>query len=320
MEEREKPAGGFTVRAGEAGRRIDVLLRERFPEVSRALWKEEIAAGRVLRNGRPVRKGALMREGDRIDAAPPAGPSIAPDPEGELMVHHEDEAAIAVEKEAGLPTLPRSGSDTFALACRVAARYPETASVGRPLEAGLVHRLDTGTSGIVVGARNETAYVLLRDQWRLRRARKEYIVLSHGRVERPFTADAPIGHHPRSARRMIAGPGGRPARTRFEPVHHAADRTLLQADLREGRRHQIRVHLAAAGYPVVGDPVYGKGDGGRMMLHAARVFFTSPAGEDAEVNVVSPPPPGFRERLVAEAGAEAAEAMKSLLERLRGEE
>ncbi|MBN1826459.1 MAG: RluA family pseudouridine synthase [Candidatus Eisenbacteria bacterium] len=320
MDEPRERSEEIRVSAVEAGRRIDVLLRERFPGVGRARWKEEIAAGRVLRNDRPVRKGEIAREGDRIFLVPPdAVPSIAPDPEGPLTVLYEDEASLVVEKEAGLPTLPRNGRDRGALACRVAARYPETATVGRPLEAGLVHRLDTGTSGLLVAARTETAYVLLRDQWRARRVRKEYLALAEGRIVRPFTADAPIGHHPGSARRMIAGAGGRAAETRFEPLYAASGRTLLWAELREGRRHQIRVHLAAAGHPVAGDPLYGSGGGGRMMLHAARVRFISPAGDGVSVNAISDPPADFRERLAAEAGEEAFEFMESRLEAVRRE-
>lgn len=159
----------------EGNIRVDLFLRARLPGASRALLRREIGAGHILRNGRPIRKGDLLKEGDRLDLRSfdmETDVRIAPDPDSALLVLHENADILVIAKEPGLPTLPRDRSDTHALACRLVARYPELADLGPPFEAGLLHRLDTETSGILVAARTRGAFALLRDQWRWKRVEK----------------------------------------------------------------------------------------------------------------------------------------------------
>ncbi|MFH1277279.1 MAG: RluA family pseudouridine synthase [Candidatus Eisenbacteria bacterium] len=302
----------------EGNRRLDLFLRGRLPGVSRAWWKARIEDGQVLRNGRPAKKSDLVAAGDRIDLSrlsPPVEIGLRPGIAEDLVVRYEDESVVVVEKEAGLPTIPKNGEETNALACRLVARFPELRSVGKPLEAGLLHRLDTGTSGLLVAARNDEAYARLREQWRWRRVEKEYVALVAGAVERPFTVLLPIGHHPKSAKRMVAGKG-RTAETCVRPVWRGARVSVVIADLREGRRHQIRLHLAESGHPVIGDPLYGRvregkergSDGPRLMLHAFSIRFrVDPEGEP--IRVLSEPPEDFTGEVRRRLGREGVEAM-----------
>jgi len=305
----------------EAGKRIDVLIRDRVDGLSRAQIRRQIEKGRLLRNGRPVRKGETAVEGDRLDlGAFQAAGGVRPAPPDEadrLRILYEDDDVIVVDKEAGLPTLPRDDEETGALACRLVARHGKLAGVGAPLEGGLVHRLDTDTSGLLVAARHAAAYRFLRDQWRWRRVDKEYVALVAGEIPRAFTASTPIAHHRTSARRMIADPSGRSAETLIRPLHGATTATLVVASLREGRRHQIRVHLAEAGYVVLGDELYGKDmatESPRLMLHAARIRFTArPDGEP--IKVVSEPLNDFVLEVKRKLGARAVDAMRTYLRR-----
>lgn len=306
----------IVVPGGADGARLDIFLRDHLSGFSRAWVKGQLERGRVFRNGRAAKKGDVLAAGDRIDLSrfrPPGGVHPAPPGAPEAVVLAEDEAFVAVVKDAGLPTLPRDDEDTDALACRLAARFPELATVGGPLEAGLAHRLDTGTSGVMIAARTAEAYDHLRDQWRLRRVEKRYVALVAGDVSAGFAVALPIGHHRSSAKRMVAGEG-LPAETRIEPIARGARETVVLALLREGRRHQIRVHLAEAGHPVAGDPLYGRAAGAertdapRLMLHAYSLRFR-PSPDRQPVLVVSDPPEDFiavvRDRL----GEEGAGAM-----------
>jgi len=308
----------IVVRAAEAGRRADLVLHDRLPGCSRGHVRRQIEKGNVLRNGRPLRKGDFLEPGDTIDLGrftAPGDVRAAAAAGDDLVVLFEDREVVVVEKEAGLPSLPKDEDDTHALACRLVARYPALRFPGPPLEAGLLHRLDTATSGILVAAKTPAAHGRLREAWRRRRVEKEYIALVHGEVLRSFTMLLPIDHHPRSARRMIACAGGRSAETRFRPLLRGTSSSLLLAGLREGRRHQIRVHLAEAGHPVAGDRLYGEEGGGRftrLMLHAAGIRFAPrPGGED--VRVVSPPPEEFLHVVKGELGASGEEAIRRYL-------
>jgi 23S rRNA pseudouridine1911/1915/1917 synthase len=260
----------------------------------------------------------VLRGGDRLDVSAlvlPVAPAIAEDSDGALAVLHEDPDLVVVSKEAGLPTLPRDASDTRALACRLVARYPELRSIGPPLEAGLVHRLDTMTSGILVAARTPEAHALLKDLWRYRRVEKTYVALVEGVVRESFTVLVPVAHDPRSAKRMTVGRQGRSAETRFRSLAAGARASLVLASLREGRRHQIRVHLRTAGHPVVADPLYAglsKGGAPRLMLHAARIRFRL-RDDAAPIDVVSPPPRDFVQVVARELGPRGVRALERVL-------
>jgi len=304
----------IVVGEGEGGVRVDLYLRERLTGATRALLRREIDAGHVLRNGRPVRKGDLLAPGDRLDLRLfhiESDSRIAPDAASPLVVLYEDPDILVVEKETGLPTLPRDSSDTRALACRLVARRPELAAIGPPHEAGLLHRLDTETSGILVAARTREAYAGLRDQWRWKRVTKAYLALVEGEARGSFTMLVPVGHHPKSGKRMVAGGGGRSAETRFRSLSGSARVSLLVANLREGRRHQIRVHLATAGHPILGDRLYARDSkerAPRLMLHAWRLRFRV-RPEDDPIEVACPPPADFVKAVEKALGGPGARAL-----------
>ncbi len=310
------------VDAAGAGKRLDLFLRDRLAGVSRGAIRSEIAFGRILVDGKPHAAGRPVREGARIDLSAFRDrrlETIAADGEGELIVVHEEERFLVVEKPPGLAAMPRNGEDTAALACRLVAHYPELADVGGPLEAGLVHRLDNGTSGLLVVARDGDTWEKLREQWKWRRVEKEYFALVKGSLKKTFTILRPIAHHPKSARRMVISDGGRSAESLVRPVRAGGKSSLVSVSIREGRRHQIRVHLAGAGHPVLGDVLYGKGAEEdhvpRLMLHASWLKFRAD-GVGEFRSFASAPPADFKEVIRKRLGREGEAAAESYLENL----
>jgi 23S rRNA pseudouridine1911/1915/1917 synthase len=208
-------------------------------------------------------------------------------PNPRLEVVHIDDAVIVVDKPAGLVVHPAPShrGDTLAELLR------DLAGGGEPERAGIVHRLDKDTSGLMVVARGAEAHRDLSAQIRERRARREYTALVEGRlVSRTGTIDAPIGRHRRRRTEMaVRGSGSRAARTHFEVIEQLPADTLVAARLETGRTHQIRAHFAAIGHPVAGDPRYGhpgRHDLERQFLHSTRLSFRHPE-TDAEMTFTS---------------------------------
>jgi 23S rRNA pseudouridine1911/1915/1917 synthase len=202
-----------------------------------------------------------------------------------------------VDKPAGLVVHPAPGHPSGTLVNALLARYPDI-SVGDVLRPGIVHRLDRDTSGLIVVAKSDRAMASLTAQMRARRVLKEYMALVWGRPNASRgVVEAPIGRDPRDRQRMAIEERGRPARTHFEVVETLrvgdVECTLLRVRLETGRTHQIRVHLAAIGHPVVGDPTYGRRAAHlplkRQFLHAGRLGFTLPDGEYREFQSPLPP-------------------------------
>lgn len=215
---------------------------------------------------------------------PDSGPVIEPDASMELDVVHADDDVIVVDKPAGLVVHPGSGNTSGTLVHGVIARFPEVAAVGDPARPGIVHRIDKGTSGLLVVARSEMAYHSLVAQFGARSVDREYLALCWGHLDSPAgMVDAPIGRSASDPTRMTVTNTGRDARTRYEVravYDDPTDATLLACRLETGRTHQIRVHLAAIGHPIVGDRQYG-GDRSpipcdRPWLHAAALGFEHP--------------------------------------------
>jgi 23S rRNA pseudouridine1911/1915/1917 synthase len=283
-----------TVPASLDGVRVDKAVAL-VADVSRASVNVLIGEGRITVDGDPVRsRSTALRLGqvlvvDRADSPPPVGPE--PDPAVHFEVVYEDSEVVVVDKPAGLVVHPGAGHRSGTLVHGLVARYPELASVAvsvgsDPDRPGIVHRLDRGTSGLMVVARTPDAYRSLVAQLSEREVARTYRVLVLGSVEGDSgVVDAPVGRSVSSPTRMAVSRRGKEARTRYrveERFSEPAPTTLVTASLDTGRTHQIRVHLSAIGHPVVADEVYSRGRSlpgaviDRPFLHAYALSFAHP--------------------------------------------
>ena len=291
-------------RAGdeEAGLRLDAALSARSGAFSRAEAQRLIDRGLVLVDGSPRPKSHRMAPGQLVEVAEPVEPAQKPEPdEVPFEVAWEDPHLLVVDKPAGVVVHPGAGRDRGTLAqalAGVAAGGPD------PGRAGIVHRLDRDTSGLLVVARSEEVHAALQRLIRERAMRREYLALVDGRPDaRTGVVDAPVGRDP--ARRTAMSTGGRrarSARTHFELREALPRTTLLGLRLETGRTHQIRVHMAAIGHPVCGDRRYGGAASGsrlglnRQFLHSAQLAFSHPMTGEL-VRCESKPPADLRRAL-----------------------
>jgi 23S rRNA pseudouridine1911/1915/1917 synthase len=280
----------FEVPASLAGERVDraVALLTGW---SRSDVAELVDGGAVLVDGRPVAKSRRLAVGEEVEVAGSPAPETPPVPEAvDFAVVHADPDVVVVSKPAGLVVHPGAGRTAGTLAGGMLARFPEVAGVGDPMRPGIVHRLDRDTSGLMVVARSALAHARLTAALAAREVERCYLALAWGRFEaRRGSIDAPIGRSTRRPTRMAVREAGREARTGYEVLRQYSSpaAALLECRLETGRTHQIRVHLAAIGHPVVGDAAYG-GDRpgiqpGRPFLHACFLAFAHPvSGERLE--------------------------------------
>jgi 23S rRNA pseudouridine1911/1915/1917 synthase len=274
----EAEARTLTIPERAAGMRLDQALAQLMPEHSRSRIKSWIDAGRVTLSGELVDAKHRLRGGELVTVAPLMDPKTTPfAPQAmDLAVVYEDDSLLVVDKPAGLVVHPGSGNWDGTLANALLHHAPQVASVAR---AGIVHRLDKDTSGLLVVAKTVTAQTDLVRQLQARTVRREYLALASGDIERSGTIDAPIGRHPLKRTSMAVVATGKPAVTRYEVRERFGDCTLIACRLETGRTHQIRVHLASIGHPLVGDPAYGRRHGvafGRQALHAWRLGLMHP--------------------------------------------
>jgi 23S rRNA pseudouridine1911/1915/1917 synthase len=261
------------------GERVDKALAVML-DLSRARARALIDQG-VSIDGAPASPADRVQSGATVET--PA-PSMAPRMEPQAVdfgLIHVDDALIVVDKPPGLVVHPGAGRSAGTLAEGLLHRFPELEGVGQPGRWGLVHRLDRDTSGVLLVARTQTAFDTLTADLAARRVRRVYTALAHGSfATETGTIEAPIGRDPDHPTRRAVVPGGKPAVTHYEVVasYPADGYTLLEVRLETGRTHQIRVHLAAIGHPVVGDRVYSKlsHEMPRIFLHARRVELIHP--------------------------------------------
>ncbi len=288
----------------DAGKRLDVVLVRHVEAMSRSRARELTLNGKVRVNGRVARKSDLVAAGDKITLAelPRARDfAAAPDPSLELVVLHEDRWVVVVDKPAGVPTHPLLEGELGTAAGALVARYPEMAGVGYAArEPGIVHRLDTDTSGVLLAARDRATFDALRDALKGSAIEKRYRALCAGAISAPQTISIPLAPHPKDRRRVIACAherdvaryNPRPAVTELLTAEAAGDLTLLELIARTAGRHQIRVHLASLGHPLAGDNLY---DGPqipgltRHFLHASELAFMHP-GTHHPLRIRSPLP------------------------------
>ena len=246
-----------------AGERLDRALAAVFPAYSRSRLQAWLKAGQIRVDGESPRPREPVRGGEAVhleaSLEPEAG-STGPAPQPlALSVVHEDGSLLVLDKPAGLVVHPGAGNPDRTLQNALLHRCPELAGVPR---AGIVHRLDKDTSGLMVVARTLAAHTALVAQLQARRVGREYLALVNGRFTGGGRVEAPVGRHPRDRTRMAVVAGGRPAVTRYRVEERFPGHTLLRCALETGRTHQIRVHMASIRHPIVGDPVYG----GRVRL------------------------------------------------------
>ena len=295
---------------GAAGQRIDHAVAAAVPGLSVAAARRLLLAGAVRVDGRRPRKGAKIGADGagaalEIDDAALAGlarvdrtarQAIAPDPRLAVTVVFEDAALVAIAKPAGLPSHPLAPGQLGTAANAIAARFPECAVASPdPREGGLVHRLDTGTSGVLVAARSAAVWHALRAALSGDDCEKVYLAEVAGAPTGSGIETAPIGRVGRRGGRVRVGGGRQPmeAETAWDVIERRGATALLRVRLSAGRHHQVRAHLAAAGFPIVGDTRYGapgEADGEeRLRLHAESVRFQHPVS--GETILIEAPPP-----------------------------
>ena len=272
----------------EDGQRLDAFLAERLSGLSRSRIQRLIVDGSVTVDGDRARASHRLTAGQSVAVQLPEPTSEALEPQpARLSVIYEDADVVVVDKPPGLTVHPAAGQPDGTLANALVALYPEAEGVGGPGRAGIVHRLDKGTSGLIVAAKNEAAHAGLTAQFKDRVVSKRYTALVIGALsEERAVIDAPVGRHPRQRQRMAAVSGGRPAVTPYRVLERYRGYTLVEASPKTGRTHQVRVHFASIGHPLAGDRTYGRRVPGldRHFLHAAFLAFRHPrSGETVEL-------------------------------------
>lgn len=318
------PSFSLIVPPEHAGERIDAFLASRLEQTSRSQIRRAIESGDITVGSQPVKPSYCVHPGDEIQVELPDPTPLEAAPEPiPLAIIYEDEEIIVINKPTGMVTHPGAGvkSGTLANALvhhfnQIAHQPPRRGGASRP---GIVHRLDVGTSGLIVVAKTDRAHLRLAEQFERRTIHKNYLALVFGSVkENEGVIDLPIGRDPRGRVKMAVRPAGegRPALTIYRVRERFAEFTLLDVEIKTGRTHQIRVHLAHLKHPVAGDNTYGGGRAhtikdaqvraaiarlGRPFLHSARLTLVHPVREE-EMSFSAPLP----------------EELQSFLEKLRG--
>jgi 23S rRNA pseudouridine1911/1915/1917 synthase len=281
--------------AESSDERLDKVISVHTPDLSRALAQRLIKDGAATVNGHPSKPSYRVQAGDEIVIHVPIELPEQVLPEDiPLDIVYEDDVLLVIDKPAGMVVHPGAGHTSGTLVNAVLAHCPQIADVGGADRAGIVHRLDKDTSGLIMIAKDDATHTTLQRQFKRRQVAKTYLALVEDHVQpREGIIEAPVGRDKRQRKKMAVVRRGREAQTTYRAIEYFANHTLLEVRPHTGRTHQVRVHLAWLGYPVVGDPVYGRRRQrllkSRHFLHAARLCFTHPAtGEEVEFE--APPP------------------------------
>jgi len=290
----------YQVEAEEEGERLDRFLARR-TGLSRSQVQKAVSGGYVETQEREARPSLRLRRGQEVKVTvPPPVPSTLLPEAIPLKIVYEDGDLVVVDKPAGLCVHPAPGHTSGTLVNALLFRYPELSLMASP-RPGIVHRLDMDTSGLIMIARREPARLFLSQELKARRVNKRYLVLVRGRVvPEQGIIEAPLGRNPGNRKKMAVVPGGREARTSYRVLRHMEGFSLVEASPETGRTHQIRVHFASLGHPVVGDRLYGAKSPlfERQFLHACYLGFRHPR-EGRWLEFTSPLPPDLEEGLKA---------------------
>ena len=276
--------------------RLDRFLAESGVLPSRAVATRLAREGAVTVNGAPARASRSLKAGDQVVVDIPPPEPARPQAEAiDLDVVYEDPHLLVVNKPAGMVVHPGAGQARGTLVNALLARHLHWPTVGGPERPGIIHRLDKGTSGLILVARDDATHRRLSADLAERLVSRHYMAISRGVLKGEGLIDAPIGRDPRERKRMAVVENGRRAVTRFQVAEALRGATLLEVQLETGRTHQIRVHLASIGHPIVGDETYGGAAGApisRPALHARRLRFRHPVSGE-EIVVEADPPADF---------------------------
>jgi 23S rRNA pseudouridine1911/1915/1917 synthase len=284
----------YSYSVDKSGVRLDRFVGDRCPELSRTHAQRLIGDGCITVNDRAAKASLKLSIGDRVNIIiPPTPPSPLSPEEIPLNILYEDDDLLVVDKPAGLTVHPAPGHPGHTLVNAILAHFPHLSGIGDSLRPGIVHRLDKDTSGVMLVAKNRVAQANLVNQFRAHSVAKAYLALVKGKLTpESGIIEADIGRDSRNRQRMAVVSRGREARTEYRVVKYLDGYTLLEITPETGRTHQIRVHLAAIGFPVVGDATYGVRSPhlSRQFLHACRLGFRLPStGEYVEFTSELPP-------------------------------
>lgn len=289
----------------ESGERIDKYLAEVLESnVSRSLLQQWIKGGHVRINGQTIKPNYKLSAGDTLEIIPPETEPTEWIPEPiPLNIVHEDEDVIVVNKPRGMVVHPAPGHLSGTLVNALLHHSPEIADMDRRLRAGVVHRIDKDTSGLLMVAKNEKAHRFLANQLKLHTVERKYYALVHGEMQHnEGTVDAPIGRDPKDRKKFtVTDKNSKPSVTHFAVAERFKDFTLLELQLETGRTHQIRVHMKFIGFPLVGDPMYGRQSDRKLnisgqALHAALLGFEHPSSGE-QIVFEAPLPQDMKELL-----------------------
>lgn len=280
--------------------RLDVFVAEA-ADVTRSRAESLIKEGRVQADGSIQRKaGYRLREGSEVRIEiPEAAPASVEAEDIDLNILYQDADVAVVFKPSGMVVHPAAGNESGTLVNALLKHLDNLSGIGGEIRPGIVHRIDKDTSGLLLVAKNDRAHVSLSEQIRAHAVHRAYqAILIGGVKDDEGFVDAPIGRHPTDRKRMAIVPDGREARTNWRVLERLRGATLIEARLTTGRTHQIRVHMASVGHPVLGDPVYGPKKSpypvtGGQLLHAYRIGFVHPSTGE-EMRFEAPPEPRFQ--------------------------
>jgi len=273
--------------ADTSGVRLDKFVGDKCPEISRTHAQKFIDEGHITVDDLVAKASLKLDVGDKVEVViPPTPPSPLSPEEIPINIVYEDDDLLVVDKPPGLTVHPAPGHPGHTLVNAILAYFPHLVDISDSVRPGIVHRLDKDTSGLMLVAKNRVAQINLANQFKSRSVTKAYLVMVKGKLTpEQGLIDAAMGRDPRNRKRMAVVSKGREARTEYQVVRYPGDFTLLEVKTHTGRTHQIRVHLAAIGYPVVGDMTYGVKSPHllRQFLHACRLGFKLPSsGEYVE--------------------------------------